>query len=152
MQSWNDLLSSSVFLNFSTLLFEYSQKNLDQFFCLYQEFFGTKNREEVFIVNTAPGLFGQYSFFRPKINSSWGRKGCKNKEGFLLFLAASLILLTKILTIILYVFINLHVPNTGCLRLYIGHKESFVNHICNFAVFMFTFFYFFIRVLWKRFS
>ncbi len=68
-----------------------------------------------------------------------GRNGWKNKEGFILFLTASLILLTKILTIILYVFTYLCVPNTGFLRLYVGHQESFVNYIWNFAVFMFTF-------------
>ncbi len=68
-----------------------------------------------------------------------GRKGWKNKEGFILFLATSLILLTKILTIMLYIFTYLRVPNTGFLRLYVGHKESFEKYIWNFAVFMFTF-------------
>ncbi len=92
--------SSSVFLEFFQLTYLSTRRKVLTSFCVcIKKLFGAKNREGVVIVNTAPGLFGQYSFFRPKIIQV--REGMVGgRKGFLLFLAASLVLITKILTII----------------------------------------------------
>ena len=90
-------------LNFSDLLIRVlAEKVLDQFLRLCQKkLFGAKNREGVVICKHCSWSIWSVLVFSFGNNSNWGRNGWEGyRKGFLLFLAASLVLLTKILTIV----------------------------------------------------
>jgi hypothetical protein len=68
-------------LNFSDLLIQVlAEKFLTSFCVCIKKLFGAKNREGVVIVNTVPGLFGQYSFFLSKIIQVGGGMVGKDTE------------------------------------------------------------------------
>ena len=79
---------SSVFLEFFRLTYSSTRRKvLDQFLRLYQKSFSApKIEKEWLFVNTAPGLFGQYSSFLSKIIQIGEGMVGKDRKGFSYFL------------------------------------------------------------------